>query len=280
MSGQGQKHPALARMAARVVMNAVSTGQIPKSEAVPMFEQLYNAKAERRVKKVNKFLKQWGKPTDDDANLADAPRSGRPSPLTEEAVQQLLPLIKKGTRLGSLNFPGPTERRLFSGIEDAMRHSPAVNELVEQAGVQPRTVLARLFAADPNLVWRSVDVKRQFTAQQLQDRQACARALLALHPSAISNTTFIDCATFYLRCSHLQQWVLCDEEEFQDHPPKTLPPEALCLKGQLRVIAAVHPVLGLVWLDFVSGTTDIQRSDTFKATHNCGDEEPRYKVST
>jgi len=274
------RHPPAARMAAVTVMAPVLAGTMQTKEAVELFNKLYNGTTQHPVQKVDQFLKRWAEHYQKHGHVEDAPRSGRPSTLAEDEATQLAKFLKAGTHF----MPMPTEvepdpravHRFFTSVQDAVDHCPTLSEACNKHNIRPRQLLRRLLAVDGNLVRRMTDYKLPFTPAQMAARMEAASQLLRMPMADLQRVVWIDCATFWVDPTNLNQVVWCDRSDARVEAVVTAHGEPSHKKYKLKFIVAVSGSHGPVYMEFVSGTTDMQRAKGFSDI--TGHEGP-YHVS-
>ena len=189
-----------------------------------------------------------------------------------------------GTEVWSVDAAGQPVllgRRPFTGIADAMAHSSDLRQCCERHGITGATLLARMKAANPNLVCRSLDFKMAFTKEQKKQRQKAAADLYkTFRPclERLQEVAWIDCGAFVLdyKMPSMTAWV--DAAEAEQHV--TLP-QGVSDHSWHPITAvwimAVSGEHGPLYIELVTGTTGLQRAADFPVPEK---REHHYLVST
>lgn len=242
-----------------------------ESEAYKIFRQLVNQTSEQKVKKVKPFLQTWHKHWVEQGTVRSLPHTGRQVKITEEVAMQLSIVFKEGmtgrTDPTEEHPDGMEYHRFFTSVEDAMKHSPQFQALVKEHDITPRqqkSLLQRMRAADTSLVRLLLDHKMPFTEEQRKARMAAAKELLQVPQSKLQAVVWVDCSSIWITPVALNRLVWCnvfDERVHRVSDVRNMKPNT---KIKLSFIVAVSGRHGPIWLEFLTGTTGLKRSELFK----------------
>lgn len=222
-------------------------------------------------------------------SVHDAARSGRPTIIPDADALKAASLVKEG-RWVEKKVKGKTVKHLvhYTSISQAVRVNEELRNMVARLGVSPEQLLHAMHEVDPDLVRRKIFFKHSFTPDELGQRMRFATFCLGMQQVSghlLSNTIFIDESSIVIN-KHTKSdvYVWCDKHDlnFSDVCPRKLPKEG---SVTVRFIVAVsaHPAFsargGLVYMDFTTGTTNINRrvNRRYDGSQRVGDW--RYQVS-
>ena len=277
-------HSLRARGTAVVCMTPVRQGTSSIEEAIGLFDLLYNRHAaaldEEPIMKIKELLQTWDDHFAKYGTLADAPRSGRPSLLSNEEAAQLAKVFAAGIKYTPQRpdgSPMQEAHRYFRSIEDGVRSSTTLSEALEKYKITARQLLARMRRAMPELQRVHLQYKLCFTAAQRAARMAAAQQLLRTATLArLVNVLWIDCATINVLWKNGEHDVWLDSSDPQAQLPRT-PEEGLgAARCKLKFIMAVHALHGGVYMEQTSGSKALPRSAAFKNQYW---RHRNYKVS-
>lgn len=215
------------------------------------------------------YLKRHWKNLHDNGSVFDAPRSGRPHKISEQDAVRAANLVKQGKwykqTVGRKEY---SYLRYYTSIAQAVRECAELAEICNKYNATPEQLLAAMHHYDPTLVRRKIFLKHSFTPMELDQRVTYAADLLRqfkANPQVLQNTIYIDEASIVISDktkSDIHVWCERHDLNFTDVCPMPLK------KGEtivVRWICAVtaHPAFadkgGMVYFEFTTGTTDINR---------------------
>lgn len=168
-----------------------------------------------------------------------------------------------------------TYRDYYKDIDTAVQQVPLLKETVEKYQVTPQHLLRRMKEVDPNLVIRTRELKRWLNPEEEKERRdACNNNLNNLQQHGqrwLESIVFIDEFGLWMVPKAGSSKVYCDRRDAHVHtvvPLLHLDPKK---KIKIHILAAVNYHLGAFFMDFTTGTTDIQRIHY--------EPESAYKVS-
>ena len=215
------------------------------------------------------YLRTWWENFNKYGSVQDRPRAGRPRKLDYVAAWQAAAIVKAGKVVTHIVKGRTVEHRVhYASIAEAVCENEELANITRRLNMTPEQLLHAMHEADPDLVRRKIFFKHSFTTQELQQRIAFAEACLALHAQPaglLQNIIFIDEASIVInKYTQSDVYVWCDRHDlsFSDVCPRKLPKEG---SVTVRFIVAVsaHPAFadkgGLVYMDFTTGTTNINR---------------------
>lgn len=215
------------------------------------------------------YLRVWWQNFQEYGSVQDRHRVGRPRNINYLDALRAATIVKDG-HLVSHKVKGKTvEHRVhYTSIAEAVRKNEELANMTRRLGMTPEQLLHAMHEADPDLVHRKIFFKHSFTTQELEQRMAFAKDCLQLHAlpgGLLQNIIFIDEASIVIdKYTKSDVYVWCDRHDlsFSDVCPRKLPKEG---SVTVRFIVAVtaHPAFadkgGLVYMDFTTGTTNIER---------------------
>jgi hypothetical protein len=214
------------------------------------------------------FITQWATRFVSTGGVDDAPRSGRPRIIPEEDAQQVATLLAEGynPQHTASTSQGPAQPSFpFKSFAEAILLNPIIGAIVSAYQASRRTWLQAIHNAMPSLGRRKLEYKKVLTPDNKAERMAVAQRHLARmkkHPRILETVVWIDCASVWIgNLNDVGYMHWCDTTAVKDR----MPLKSNLVEGgkhiKLNFIAAVNARGGLVWLDFVSGTTEpVKRS--------------------
>lgn len=154
-------------------------------------------------------------------------------------------------------------REYYSGIREACLKEPYLYEVCNMRGVTPAHLLRRMHEVDPNLVMRRRDMKRALSPEQRAERMAAAKRNLeqleAEGPAYVRHITWVDEFAIWMVAKKGCRQVYCDAHDEGVHVVVPLETVQKGDKVKLRILLAVNWRLGACFMEFMTGTSDIQR---------------------
>lgn len=274
------KYPMLVRAMAVAAYDEATAQNRDIDYAVRIFKERMKACKRPLMSRVRQFIKGWANHHQKYNNVDDPPRPGRPSAIPDDAALKLSKMFKKGVVVTvpptKLCLKPMKVHRYFTSVPDAIASSPQFAKLVRKYKVSPKQVLGRMRAVDPNLVRRMTDYKLPFSIEEREERMETAKQLCKEKQSRLDETIWIDCGTIWVTANSLNREVWCDRDDERVHDVQTLSNLGHNAKIKMTFIVAVSATRGPLWLEFVTGTRNIKRSQEFyQITHR---RQP-YKVN-
>jgi hypothetical protein len=258
---------------------------LSEDEAVEQFHELYNDIAEAEgladsVTEIKDFLQRHYNHWRSTGNVEDMPRSGRPPKISDAEAADMARIFKGGmivTVVGDDGQSVPVGHRYYTGIKDAIAYNPQIAQFVHDKDITPQTLLERMLRADDQLVVKSLDVKPAFTADQMKERVWVARQLLRSSQDELSWVVWVDCGSIvlYRQTTSCSVYMSTEDPAYTEVMPQL--PGGRQKPIVLSFFMAVNALLGPVYLEFVTGTTELRRADTFRPVEK---REHHYMVST
>ena len=223
---------------------------------------------EKRVKAPKPFIAYQKKKLLDTGSLDDRARSGRKSKIPKGVLTQCCEALKGGY-LSMEQAARAFGYRQWASIKDAVygpNCHPFLAQVCLQFGVTPQLLQRRLHRHDPNLVHKQLHFKKPLTIEQQLVRQSVASQLLACSlasPGLLLRAFWMDeCSITFSSGAISKVKVYCDKRSHAaqaTHPTYTNMPGTRYRTITVHCIAAVNALTGAVYLEFTTGTTDIQR---------------------
>lgn len=153
--------------------------------------------------------------------------------------------------------------RYYTSVSMAVRHSPELKALRDKYGLSNKKLLYYMRQADPGLRRRRVHIKYGFDPEERAKRQTRAESLwqkCIKTPTWLQRTYFIDECSIWIdneAAKGIKVYADAHDKGFHEviHYDKLDKNE----KIKVRFIAAVNAQYGAVYLEFTTGTMDIQR---------------------
>lgn len=260
------RHPEAARKVA--VMLYMIRQLFGVALAVMLFEATYNTwvAAERRVRSVDAFILRWGEHFFQHGHVREVAHGGWPRRVPDGVAMEAAVIVKSG--YWTYSFSDRSGRRHLThqwwpNISSAVSDNHRLQEICSGYDITPDRLLAYMQAIDPTLVMRKRHFKVALTSKQKYNRMDAAQVLLALH---LSDATLLPRAVWIDECkirlssmARGEYRVLCDA--YDEEVDEVMPCSWLA-KGQditLAIIMAVNARVGVLYWDWCTGTTDIQR---------------------
>jgi hypothetical protein len=217
-------------------------------------------------------MRHWSQNFQRAGNVEDAPRSGRPSRVTPELLNQACDIFRRGWKRPVFDNKGvrqeEEQQMFFTSINDALARSPALGSLLGEMRIKPPTLLQRMMKHDPTLQCRSTDYRMMLTQQQKEQRRKGAGVLYQLwqgDPAIFMNTVSIDCASITFQGGSVPRaHYYCDESEPHYHYVVPFNAWPSTKRYTFKFIVAVNPRLGGVKLAFTTGTTALSRDSDYQ----------------
>jgi hypothetical protein len=221
-----------------------------------------------RVKAPKAFIAYQRKKLLETGGLQDRKRSGRKPKIPKSTVAQCCEALKAGYTVWepAVNSIGV---RHWASIKEAVygaNSHPLLAWVCWKYGVTPELLQKRLHNHDPNLAHKQLCFKKSLTAQQQFERQYVAAQLLNItlaQPQVLERTFYVDeCAIVFSGTELKNVKVYCDRRSATAQATHTIYSNIPGTKYRtitVRIIAAVNALHGPAYLEFTTGTTDIQR---------------------
>lgn len=214
----------------------------------------------------DKFIRFWTNRFIEEGSLLDHKVHHTPKSITQQEALNASVWLKTGYWI-QVQGRGPSHtrwvHRWYPSVSRACKKCPELKAIRDKYGLSNKQLLYWMRKYDPELRRKRVYCKYGFDDEMLQTRQTRARSLLqraTLDPTFLDRCYFIDECTIWLD-NEVKKGikVYCDAHDQDVH--SVLHYEKLQEDKAIKVhfIAAVNAVHGCVYLEFTTGTTDIQR---------------------
>ena len=227
-----------------------------------------------------KWYSRWQQSRD----VQDAPRPGAPASVDAEEAAAMSVIFIAGTEVWSVDAAGQPVclgRRPFTCMAGAVAHSSDLSECCQVHEIIGATLLARMEAANPNLVCRSLDFKMAFSVEQKRQRRQDAAALYSTFEHQLGRMqeiVWMDCGAFVLdyKMPSVTAWVDSAVAAQQATRPQGVSDHSW---HPITVVwfMAVSGEHGPLYIELVTGTTGLQRAADFPVPEK---REHHYLVST
>ncbi len=200
-------------------------------------------------------------------SVADRKHGGRQPKISKDVALHASNIFKAGTVVKA--YPHADAQRMvdvhvwWTSIELACQQCQALQDLCTMYNITAKQLLKYMKEADPNLVRRRIDIKKDLTQDQKKKRKSAAEKLWQMFqrdPDMLSRIYFIDeCKIWMSTLASKSVKVYCDAHDEDVRavlPCKWYRKQKPCPDVKLTFVAAVNPVHGAVFLRFTTGTTD------------------------
>lgn len=235
-------------------------------------------------------LKRWWHHFLFKGSVADDDRPGRPHKVNTADALEAAQIIKDGKEVTHVHRGRTQVHRVhYTSIREAIRESPRLQDICSKYEISAEELLHAMHDADPSLVRRKMFFKHAFTPSELEQRMTFAawcKLQQERYGDLLTNTIFIDESSIVIDKSTTSDvWVWCDKHDLNssDVCPRKLPREGY-VKVHFIVAVSAHPAFvargGLVYMDFTTGTTNIQRRHNKIRDDSQLDPAWKYPVSS
>lgn len=249
-----------------------SQGRMP--DAIQRFQSEWNKGRDCPIADVRGFIQYNVEKFRSHQTLHDLGGQGRDVIMPDEVVREIGSIIAQGhTKQRSCRSEGKDlpwiEGLHFTSLSEAIRESPRIQELQSQYPAkggeegQVKYLWRRLHEVVPTLVYQHLPMKRPLSDADKQQRVEYAEnrsADLEEDPDMLYDGYWADEVSIWINkheCGQLMMW-------FEKHDVHGLPPaeNVFCAREgsvRLEVLLIVSARRGLVWVEFLTGTTDLER---------------------
>lgn len=244
------------------------------AEAIRRFQWGWNRVHDEKISDVRSFIERNVEKLRTHHTVQDLGGQGRDVIMPDEVVREIGSIIAKGhTEEHSFQWGGKDveyiEGLRFTSLSQAIRESPRIQELQAQYPAkgdeegQVRYLLRRLHEVVPTLVYEHLPMKHPLSADDKQARVEFSVEVseaLDEDPDLLYDTYFADECSIWLNrheCGKLMMWF--ERHDVYGHPPAD---NVLCDREgsvRLEVVLIANARRGLVWVEFLTGTTDLEK---------------------
>jgi hypothetical protein len=194
-----------------------------------------------------KYVQEWGPRLGDDGTIeSHAQESGRISTLAVEAVLTCHTEALGWWRAG-MDQP-------YGSIQELVETNPVVKSIITQAGVTKDTLLRHMKDVFPNFQFKKLYPKRKLTAAGMADRVSACQQNQQVSDRDLELVVWLDQKTYCFNRKHRYGWIDTDAEDYYESTtPRRYGKKAMTFKYYI----AVNALLGFVWMDFYTGTSDL-----------------------
>lgn len=235
------------------------------------------------------FVKRWWQTFKATGALEDAPRAGRPRKIPDAMAIEAAQIISRGyTVETTVRQQRVVEHKYFSTVAEAVEHNDTLRGMLNQLHATPEQLLAAMHRAAPELVHRRVSFRHQLSVAEKAKRVTVSRDLLARYTAdhtLLQRMVFIDETTIQthgLKRDHIEVWVNNSDPSFHDFhgvPGKAWDPVKVHVIAAVSSHSAYEDHGGLVYMDFTTGTTDINRRHNKRLDGGSRRGDYKYTVS-
>jgi len=204
------------------------------------------------------FIARWARRFEQRFTVADAPRTGQPMKLPQNEVDKCVERFADGIIVDGV------QRCHYHSLREACSYDSYYEVVMARYAVTEETLWRRM-AATRVLRRRKEEVKWDFSRVEQHLRVSAASEAYELHQNTNGASTdgciFLDEASLYIDARE-GSWVWCREHE---HPMLLTQAWRQKSKRKLKWYLAVNKLMGLVKLDFVTGTTGLPQRFTVRA---------------
>jgi hypothetical protein len=203
------------------------------------------------------------------ANLFSTRVSSHPKKVPDEVIRKCATIIKAGYNVELLVASGSGQatkhqmHRYYGSIKEACQKDVFLEGVIREYGVTYDYMRTRLHEVDSSLARRRVEFKYMLTESQKMARRITAASLLnawRIDASCLMRVWWLDeTCIWIINNKHPTQQVWADAHDEGVRVVLNTPHIAAHSSIKVHLIAAVNGLLGPVWCDFTTGTTDIMR---------------------
>lgn len=207
------------------------------------------------------------------ANLFSSRVSSQPKKVPDEVISKCATIIKDGYYVELLVAGGRGHvigqatkhqvHRYYGSIKEACQKDEYLEGVIKEYGVTYDYMRTRLHEVDSSLTLRRVEFKYKLTEGQMLNRRMTAWSLLnawRANPDCLLDVWWMDETSMWIIDNeNPTKRVWADAHDEGVRVVLSTPHIAAHRSIKVHLIAAVNAVLGPVWCDFTTGTTDIQR---------------------
>lgn len=235
-----------------------------------------------------KHCKKWFERLKEEGCVSDHPRRLEWRKLPAAEAVEAAALVKRGILVPVERARGErfTQHVWFHSIDDAVRHVPRLQEILQKFEITPEHLLHRMHEEDRTLHWGKLDMKGILTDEQKFERQRYAANLLALiqaDPHLLDRFVWLDEVKIWLfngNAPNVHVW-----RDAYDEAVHFVVPGCGKVGGKpMRVCmyVAVNAKVGLVGFQYTHPTTGFPERWTQQAYPGApgaeGRVDPDYKV--
>lgn len=248
------------------------------SAAVDMFEQEWNNRFDeadpQRISAVRKFIKYQVEKFNTFYTLWDVFKPSRKHKLPDDVAVECAKIIAEGywePRVAGDGAGGQVywEQRHYCSIHEAVTNSAQLAQVLTQHNITIEYLRDRVKEVDPDLYYGPLPMKLRLTPATQAALVAYCRDMLywlEVHPDYLEYIYWMDEVRIYINrdtCKRLRVWYHKSDVWGQSPEPN----ECFKIKGAKRidVLLVVNARHGLVWVEFLTGTTDIKEAGRHNA---------------
>lgn len=257
------------RMWAAFVYMMIEFGFVEKKK-LPMLWEKWDGAEEfviaHTTQQLTRLSNRWGRRFMQGGSMRDLPRrkKGRKIPLEE--ARRAAWYLKSGRWMvvpGTDHREAALVHRYYTSLDMACQHCPELMAIRQKYRVTNKEFYRAMHEADPKLARRRVRLRYELKEETMRDRQDRAAKL---YERCTNDSTYLDRIYFIDECGIVIDNVLKKGVQVyidaHDHGYKHVIHTENVHNGsriKLHILAAVNAVHGAVYLEFTTGTTDIQR---------------------
>lgn len=256
-----------------MVAYAASLGSI--DNAINYYDSWVVAAGLSAMKAPNVFLRRNFRKFLQTGSIQDLPRSGRPPRLPDHIALRASYLVKLGYEV-KVYFGDTTKeplvvRKYFNSIRQACDTVPELAAILTEYNITPSKLLARMHQVDKHLTYMKLHYKLELTQPQKDARLEFSGAqlqLIAHNKEHLLRVFYMDEASILIVPGgdpNIKIWADSRNHDVQQvlHIPNL--PKGKFIK--VHFVVVVNPLLGPVFMEMTSGTTDIVREHNTKGPY-------------
>lgn len=237
--------------------------------AVAAFREEWNElHPEHMIIDVRHFIKRCVEALEDRFHLFDAGGQGAPHKLSnDDAVKCAEILVAGYPQECVVTVGGKTERydeqKQFTSLGQALQMSAPLRALTTDKGMSEDYVMGRLHDVAPYLAYGVLPVKAKLSQEAMNARvEYCKEMLQRLErePDFLERVFWADECRIWVNkdlSGKLKVWY--DKRKLEGQPPQSSPMAGLHGSKRIDFLLIVNAKLGCVYVEFLTGTTDIDR---------------------
>lgn len=263
-----------------VLVYATALGSIDR--ATTQYSDWMAAAAAQQVRAPKKYIQRNFQKFLQTGSVMDRPRSGRPKKVPYRVAVQAAKLLKEGYTIqyyhNNTDAEPQTVRKYYTSIKQACTACPELAQICKKYKITPARLLRRLHEVDKSLVQMKLHYKQELTQETMDARMEFAADQLRRmnHPQTgkkyLGGICYMDEASVVIASGKdpgVKVWASLHDQNVQQvlHIPTLA--EGTYVK--IHFVVVVNPILGPVFIEMTTGTTNIVRQENPR-------KEP-YKVS-
>lgn len=237
---------------------------------LPVALKIWKSKREKygvgRIAGLHSFITTWGPRFLQSGTVHNLPRKKVPRKVPDEVAKQCVDIVKRGYyQRRQCNDPQGSVVEVhvyWTSIKIACADNRYLRWVCRTYSTSPAGLLRRMHQVDRNFKWRRLTFKWELTPLQKLRRKCVAILLLnyvSIIPDFLKRIFWIDECVIWLTARNVDVHVYADAHDQNVSAVMAVPGLQADTKIKVRVFAVVNALLGPFFIDFTTGTTQLQR---------------------